>query len=206
MRLSYFGYDFEIPWTDLDVNQTKLHPQDKPEKTKVDLHFRSGLRLWVTAVPPREWANGLGAELGVPPKAVEAVFGRETIKSDYNFVRSVYEFTPAKMNHWKFSQGAQNRDEFLLIIKSIVLSRSAQSGIFKLQNKAYKGFQQGDPQARENVIEVSLYSDEGSVEFLLFQKSYQNSAGVAQAEINRIVQSLCKTPRGGGPSGEIARR
>jgi len=117
------------------------------------------------------------------------------MKSDYTFVRSVYEFTPAKMNHWRFSQGAHSRDEFLIIIKSIVLAKSAQSGIFNLQNKTFKGFQQGNAQAREDVILVSLYSDQGSVEFIISQKSYQNPTGVTQPEINRIIQSLCKAPQ-----------
>jgi len=206
MRLSYFGYEFEIPWTDLDVNQTKLYPQDKPAKNKVDLHFRSGLRLMVSAIPPREWANGLSTELGVSQQAVVAAFGQETMKSDYTFVRSVYEFTPANMNHWRFSQEAQSRDEFLLMIKSVALSKYAQSGIFNLQNKDYKGFQQGNPQVRENGIEVNLYSDEGSVEFILSQKGYQNPAGVTQPEINRIVQSLSKAPLGGAAPAQVARK
>jgi hypothetical protein len=35
-RLSYFGYEFEIPWSDLDETQTKLYPKDQPNKTRVD--------------------------------------------------------------------------------------------------------------------------------------------------------------------------
>ena len=66
--LSYFGYEFEIPWSDLDETQTKLYPTDKTDKCKVDLHFRSGLRLVVTAVPPAEWINGLLRNSKAPPK------------------------------------------------------------------------------------------------------------------------------------------
>jgi len=56
-KLSYVGYEFEVRWSDLDETQTKLYPTDKPEKTRVDLHFRSGLRVWVTAIPPRSWPD-----------------------------------------------------------------------------------------------------------------------------------------------------
>lgn len=56
-KLSYLGYEFEVPWSDLDETKTVLYPKDKPEKTRVVLAFRSGLRLMVMAVPPREFAQ-----------------------------------------------------------------------------------------------------------------------------------------------------
>jgi hypothetical protein len=52
-------------------------------------------------------------------------------KSDYSFVKTLYEFTPDKMNHWSLSQRVHGREEFLLLIKSIALPRSAETGIFK---------------------------------------------------------------------------
>ena len=39
-------------------------------------------------------------------------------------------------------------------------------------------------------IAVHLFSDDGSIEMIFFQKDYQNRGGVTQPEINRIVQSL----------------
>jgi len=33
-KLSYFGYEFQIPWSDLDEAQTKLYPKDKADKTR----------------------------------------------------------------------------------------------------------------------------------------------------------------------------
>lgn len=56
-KQAYFGYDFEVPWSDLDETQTKLYPKDKPEKFRVDLHFHSGLRLVVSAAPPGVWGQ-----------------------------------------------------------------------------------------------------------------------------------------------------
>src|SRR5580658_8978732 len=96
-KLSYFGYEFEIPWIDLDESQTKLYPKDKSEKTKVDLRFRSGLRLVITARPPRKYAQDLPVDFKVSPGVIEASFGRETMQSDYKFLRALYEFTPDKM-------------------------------------------------------------------------------------------------------------
>jgi hypothetical protein len=194
-KLSYFGYEFEVPWSDLDEKQTKLYPKDGPTKNRVDLHFSSGLRLVVTALPPREFVNGLPENFKVSSQAIESAFGRDTMRSDYSFVKAVYEFTPDRMNHWVFSHGGVNRDEFLLIIKSIVPVKAAESGIFNVQNQSYKGFQQGNPQVRQDGIFIDLYSDEGGVETIFLQKDYKNSAGVTQPEINRIVQSLRKAPQ-----------
>jgi hypothetical protein len=140
-KLSYVGYEFEVRWSDLDETQTKLYPTDKPEKTRVDLHFRSGLRVWVTAIPPRSWVKELATDFNVAPERIESSFGR----SDYGFVKTFYDFTPDKMHHWAFMGRGEMRDEFLLMIKSIALSRAAQTGIFNVQNQGYKGFQKGNP-------------------------------------------------------------
>lgn len=187
-KLSYFGYDFELPWSDLDETQTKLYPKDNPKKSRVDLRFHSGLRLLVTVVPAREWINGLTEEMKVSPQRIESTFG----SSDYPLVKAIYEFTPDKMNRWSLSPRVHAREEFFLIIKSIALLKSANTGIFNIQNEGFKGFQQGDPQVRQDGIDVHLFSDEGSVEFIFFQKDYQKPAGITQAEINRVIGSLRK--------------
>ncbi len=187
-KLSYFGYEFETPWSDLDDTQTKHYPKDKTDKCGVDLRFRSGLRLLVTVIPAGEWANDVSAEMKVPLRRFQSTFGQ----SDYSFVKTLYEFTPDRMNHWA-ARRVLAREQFLLIYKSIVLTTAARSGIFRLQNHDYKGFQEGDPQIRQDIV-VHLYSDEGSVEFIVFQKDYQK-AGITQPEINRIVQSLRKAPQ-----------
>jgi hypothetical protein len=190
-RLSYFGYEFEIPWNDIDETQTKLYPRDKPNR--VVLVFRSGLRLIITALPPRELINGISGQLRTSPEKMEAAFGHETMNSDYNFVKTVYEFTPDTMHHWNVSSRMFSRDAILLVLKSLATASSAKSGIFKVQNQGFEGFQQGNAQARENGIVVNLYSDDGSVELIFTNKNNLASAEVTQPEINRIIQSLHKT-------------
>jgi len=205
-KLSYFGYEFAVPWSDLDETQTKLYPKDKPEKTKVDLHFHSGLRLVVSAARPRERVNELPKDFKASPQDLESVFGHETMTSDYSFVKTLYEFSPDNMNHWAGLQRGLNKDEFLLIIKSMALPKSAETGIFNIQNPSYKGFQEGNPQVRQDGIVVDLYSDEGSVEVIFFQEDYHNFPGVTQPEINRIVQSLRKAPQNESPTPNSAQK
>ena len=189
-KLSYFGYEFEIPWSDLDETQTTLYPKDKPEKYKVDLRFRSGLRLVITALPPGVWVNDLAKDLNVSPQDIESTFGRETMKSDYSFMKALYEFTPDNVNHWTAWQDAHNRDKLFLVIKSLASPQAAETGIFNLQNHTYKGFQLGNPRVRPDRILVDLYSDENAAEMIFLQKDYRNAIGVTQPEINRIVRSL----------------
>jgi hypothetical protein len=190
LRLSYIGYDFEVLWNDLDETQTKQYPKDNPNR--VVLVFRSGLRLIVTALPAREWVNGLPAELKTSAQELEGTFGREALQSDYNFVKTVYEFTPDTMHHWNVSSKAFARDATLLILKSLAPLKCAETGIFKVQSETFKGFQQGNAETRGGGVAVNLYSDEGSVELIFAENNYPNPAGVTQPEINRIVQSLHK--------------
>ncbi len=205
-KLSYFGYEFEIPWDDLDATQTKLYPENKPEKIRVDLHFRSGLRLWVTALPAHEWINDPDGAIRGAVIAVASAFGKEAVRSDYSFVKSVYEFTPEKMHYWAVSPGIHYSEQGVLIIKSIMPLESADTGIFNLQTQSYQGFQQGNPQVRQNRLAIHLYSDDGSVEMMFFQKDYKSSVGVSQPEINRIVQSLRKAPQNESTTPRIAQK
>jgi len=180
LRLSYVGYDFDVPWNDLDEAKTVLYPKHKREKTEVVLAFHSGLRLVVTAVPAREFAREFAAEFTTSPQQPRT--------SDYVLVRDIYEFSPEKMHYLSLSSELQSRDQAMLNLKSILSAQPAQNGIFNIQSASYKGFQQGNPQVRQDSLLVTLYSDEGSVQLKFWQKDYP--AGVTQAEINRIVQSL----------------
>ena len=205
-KLSYVGYEFEVPWSDLDETQTRLHPKDNPDKTKVELRFRSGLRLVIRTIPPGEWAKVLPTTFKVSAQDLESVFGRETMKSDYNFAKALYEFTPDNMNYWTVSESTSNREELLLTVKSIALPKSAETGIFNIQNQSYKGFQEGNPRVRQDGIVVDLYSDEGSVKMVFSQGDYHNFAGVAQPEINRIVQSLRKVSQNESPTPSVPQK
>ncbi len=193
-KLAYFGYEFEVPWNDLDETQTKLYPKDKPGKTMVDLHFRSGQRMVFKAIPAHIWLNDSDRGTQGVVITVAALFGQEAIRSDYSFEKAVYEFTPSKMHYWALSPRVHYSEQGVLVAKSIMPVKAAETGIFNVQNNTYKGFQQGNPQVRPDKILIDLYSDDGGVEMIFSVKDYKNDFGVTQAEINRIVQTLRKPP------------
>jgi hypothetical protein len=188
-KLALVGYEFEVPWADVDDSLTKLYPEKSADKTLADLHFRSGLRMMVTAGAPGTWVRGIPETMKISSQQAQRVFGGDAMKSDYDFVRELYEFNPATMEHWAPSAQAQVRQQAWLILKSLALLKSAETGIFVLTSPSLRGFQEGDPTVRQDGIALHLFSEKGSVEFIVFQKDYKKTTGVTQAELNRIVQT-----------------
>lgn len=201
LKLTYFGYEFEVPWNDLDEAQTKLYPLNNPLKSTALLTFRSGLRVKVSAIPAHEWAGSSDPDSRSVSRVVAANFGLDAVQTDYSIAKSVYAFSPDRMHYWAWRPGVHYREQSLLIIKSIMLLAPADTGIFNIQNHEFRGFQQGNPQIRQAKLEFDLYSDEGSVEFIFFEKD-ANSPEITQSEINRIIQTLHR----GAPSVTSAPR
>lgn len=187
-KLSYFGYEFELPWTDIDASRSKT-----TSVNQAVVIFRSGLQISVTTLPPREIINGLASSYATPQTVapfIASEFGVEATRSDYEFLRRLYNFTPEEMNRWALSPAVHYRESMLLTIKSAALVPWADSGIFNVRNSECAGFQQGSPGARPVGIVVTLFSQDGGIEFVFSQKNYGNPAGVSQAEINRVIQSV----------------
>jgi hypothetical protein len=202
MQLSYVGYDFEVPWDDLDDSKTQLYPTNKPEKGMAVLAFRSGLKVGVTALHPREISDMSAKEFKLPARNIEAIFGPGSSASDYVFIKNVFAFTPDRMHHWSVTTPVYARETVLLMAKSLMPSRGARSGIFNVQTRGYKGFQQGNLEIDRGSVIVTLFANDGGVEFLFDAEHYKNPAGLAQPEINRVVQSAHKT----SPSNPVAER
>jgi|SRR5579872_181893 len=195
-KLSFLGYDFEVPWSDLEESKTELFPKDKPDKTMGRFHFRSGLQLLVFTGPPHSFYDQFTQEIKMVPAGFVAAFGSGATTSDYEFMKRVFEFSPNKVPHWTATPATQSRVTVLLLAKSIIPTKCAQTGIFNLHNAAYEGFQQGNtsaPQTSKDGLFLSLYSSDGGIEIMISEKDYKASGGVTQPEINRIVQSLHRT-------------
>jgi hypothetical protein len=176
-KLSYFGYEFEVPWSDLDESKTQVL-ENKSNLNTVWLCFRSGLKLFVVITP------------------------RERAVPDYALLKRAYEITPDQVLYWPLIEGWGYQDAHLLLAKWAFLqgishpgggSNPAESGIFNLQTQRYKGFQYGDSQGRPDVLELRVYSDDSRVDIKFLQGGYDEPTGITQPEINRIVQSLHKT-------------
>lgn len=169
-RMRYFGYEFEVPWNDIDQADRKPFATKDSGSDSAWVSFRSGLKLFIATDPP-------GAA-----------------SSDYPLAKLVYDFSPSKMAIWPPSPRTQYREMILVTSKSQILSHipstPAESGIFNLRSQSYRGFQLGNPQARQDGLRLQLYSDDGRFEMTFLQEAYEEPSGITQAEINRIVQTL----------------
>lgn len=183
-KLSYFGYQFEVPWSDIDTSQTRAYADS------VSLTFRSGLRL-IFGVSSKD-------SLKKESELLSPLTGHSD--SDFETFDDLYRFTPGQMRLWAVSPRVHYRETLVVTMKSVLLSPEATTGFFYIANSKLKGFQQGDPQgwpltyhpkSRSTVL-LQLFSDDGHINFILSQKNYLDPAGISQGDINRIVASLRK--------------
>jgi hypothetical protein len=187
MNLSYFGYEFEIPWTDIDQEKTKIVGGNK-----VIIVFRSGNAMSVWSGPPHEFMNGLLEQMKIDRDTFRKIYGDEALQSDYNFQRLILETTPDKITLFSSRKTAVSQG-VLLTVKALCVPGDPDSGIFAVQGKEFKGFQYGRPQSPPKHLSVELFPEDGHLDLLIEQKN-NGPTVISQADINRIVQTIHKVP------------
>jgi hypothetical protein len=187
MKLSYFGYEFEIPWTDIDKEKTKVIGGNK-----AIFVFRSGNALSVWSGPPHKFMNGLLEQGKIDRETFRKVYGDEVLRSDYNFMRLILETTPHKITLLSTKKTAVSQG-LLLTVKAISVPGDPNSGIFAVQGKEFKGFQYGRPQSPPKHLSVELFPEDGHLDLLFGQKE-NGPTVISQADINRVVQTIHKAP------------
>ncbi len=186
-KVSYVGYEFEIPWTDVDEENTKIVGGNK-----AIIAFRSGNVLTVWSSLPQEFMNYLLEEGKLDREALREIYGDEALQSDYNFKRLILETTPDKMTVFAPRKTAVGQG-VLLIVKAISTPGDPESGIFEVRTKGFKGFQYGRPQGPPKRLSVELFSEDGHLD-LIFDQKKDGPAVISQADINRVVQTIHKLP------------
>jgi hypothetical protein len=185
LTLSYFGYEFDVPWTDIDEAKTKIIGGNK-----VIIFFRSGNVLSVWSGPPHEFMNGF-FELGkIDRDTFQKVYGDEALHSDYDFKRLILETTPDKITLLSSKKTAVSQS-VLLTVKALSVPGDPNSGIFAVQGKEFKGFQYGCPQSPPKHLSAELFPEDGHLDLLFGQ---YGPTVISQADINRIVQTIHKAP------------
>lgn len=132
-RVSYFGYELELPWDDVD---------DAKDKTTGTIHIsysRSGSAFWFSTFPPKEFVNGIMKMAKLDPEGFRQLYGEETFESDYNFHRKMLQMTPSQITPFVTRRQAV-AGQMLLLIKGISMPK-ADSGIFSVQVPGFEGFQ-----------------------------------------------------------------
>lgn len=107
MRVFYFGWEFEVPWKDLDPNGTRVI--GKPPWQWQVIGFRSGRRIVFKRGPANLWLKVLFPPSGSFPKKAynRWLLGADTW-SYYAFTRAILEATPDQLTPFTFrGQGAR---------------------------------------------------------------------------------------------------
>jgi hypothetical protein len=184
-KLSYLGCEFEVPWNDLDQQKTRL-----VGKWQI-IWFGSGKGIILKTIPAKERVNAF-LELDQKPDAeslrkLKYLYGDETLRSDYAFSSAVLDTTPRDISIFT-SRKEAIRAMILLVFKPIV-ARDADSGIYAIQTKDFRGFQYGNPQSRQSEIDDELFSDNELLEFTFRCRGKGGAGCISQSEINRVIQS-----------------
>jgi len=184
--VSYFGYEFELPWDDVD---------EQKDETGGQIHltfFRSGNTFWFSTFPAKDFVNGIVKMGKLDPKSLRQLYGDEAVESDYGFHRIMLLTTPYEITPFISRRQAAAR-ALLLTIKGIAMPK-ARSGIFSIQAADFRGFQFENPQSRPQRITVELYSDDGGIDLIFAQTIDGSAPMISQPEINRVIQSIHKIP------------
>jgi hypothetical protein len=186
-RLSYFGYEFEVPWDDLDEGKMKQVGKGQL------IVFCSGNAILFSRAAPKEFVQTFLSSTKVDPDKVRRLWGEEALESDYSLHRLILEATPGQVTLFTRREDAV-RSSMLILFKGIMMPRGGESGIFRVRTGKFQGFQYGDPQMRSNSLNVEIFSEDGGLYFVFAQKGQGLSPAIAQAEINRVIQTVRKIP------------
>lgn len=181
-RVSYFGYEFELPWDDID---------DQKSKTFGQIHvtaFHSGNALWFSVFQRRDLIHGVMKTEQLDPQRFQQLYG--AFDSDFNFHRALLEMTPSQITPFVSKRQAVI-GATLLVIKTISMP-PADSGIFLIRTPEFEGFQFECADRRPAKITDELYSSDGGIDVIFFQKVGGSAPEISQPEINRVIQSVRK--------------
>lgn len=184
--VSYFGYEFELPWDDVD---------EQKSKTAGTIHisgFRSGNAFWFSTFPPKDFVNEIMKTSKLDPQSFRQLYGDDAFESDYGFHRKILEATPTEITPF-VSRRKAVAGQMLLLIKGVSMPK-ANSGIFSIRTAGFEGFQFENPQTHPLRITDELYSNDGDICVIFLQKVDGSAPMISQAEINRVIYSIRRLP------------
>jgi hypothetical protein len=186
-KLSYFGYEFEVPWDDLDDGKTKQAGNMQL------IVFRSGNVILFSRAAPKEFVQTFLSSTKIDADNFRKLCGDGALESDYSLQRLILEATPGQVNLLTQRADAA-RGAMLLVMKGVMIPRGGESGIFRVQNEKFQGFQFGDPQSRPKMMSVEIFAENAGLNFIFAQKEKGTTPAITQAEINRVIQTARKAP------------
>lgn len=185
MKLSHAGFEFEVPWADLDKEKSKV------AGTIAVFAFRSGRVLTFFGPSPvhEDLLSEMEKQMGDKDNQnLRKLFGPEATKTNYAFHKTMLEESPAELSPW-MSQREAARSSMLLMIKAIS-SVGGETGLFKAAANDWKGFQFDDPTKQPKKVTLELYDSLDRHVEIIFMTKKDSGADIIQADINRALETL----------------
>jgi hypothetical protein len=180
--LSHAGFRFEVPWSDVDSQRTKLF-------SHIAVYvFRSGRVVSFYGPSPTGEDLISAVEKNFGGKSALTLFGPEATRSNYSFHKTVLELTPTAMKPWMSYREAM-RTSMLLTIKAIS-SVGGKTGLFSVQANGWKGFQFDDPVKKPKNITLEVYDLQDRHIEIIFSPGNSPNAMITQADIDQVVLTL----------------
>lgn len=189
MPLSCFGYGFEVPWKDLD----RLEEHERIARVV----FKSG--PVIVFFRPKGKAESVEALQGGDPvqaQQIRALYGPETMASDYELERAILSMTPDQVSVF-MPRNEAIRDSTLLLFKTFKVRRE-QSALYSVQTPNLRGFQKGDP-SRDKSTALELFDYQDHRVEVLIGADRHGTVKITQADVNRIIQTLRPAPESKQP-------
>lgn len=185
-KLVHAGFSFEVPWEDIDI-------PNKFRRNVAIFRFRSGrtIDFFGPGENHEDLLSTLEKSTGTEKGDLKRLFGEEATRTNYAFHRAILEETPDKVSPFE-DQREAIRSSMLLMVKAIS-SVGGETGLFQVQSEDWKGFQFDDPSRKPKRVTLEVYDGRDQHVEILFHSGEAESAGVTQADINRVFQSLQAT-------------
>jgi hypothetical protein len=117
---------------------------------------------------------------------LEAIFGTETLRSDYALRSRIFNLTPADLRLF-FRPRELAGNSSMLMLKSVETQRF-KNGLYSFQTRWMRGFQEGDI-TRDRGVVVEAY-DVQDRQIMLIIGNKKGKSCFTQTQINRIISTL----------------
>jgi hypothetical protein len=182
LKLSVYGYEFEVPWADIDKDKSK------PGESLAIYYFRSGPFLMFHNPAKAPNMKEIFLADNEKRKAAMQMWGEKTLESNFTLTKAMLETSPVEMS--VFAPRAKVLGLGILLVLKPIPATGGETGIFAFNTSAVRGFQMGDPEKRPKYISVTAF-DMGDHKLELTFGIQKGATGqITQAEVNRVLQTV----------------
>lgn len=174
--LSYYGYKFEVPWTELK--------RERQMESLTLLNFSNG--VFLLFLDPAQNPNALELmkqEASKRGTDIRYVFGDEATRSNYALNRKMLYLTPRDVS--PISSPRQMMGDSILLILKTIQTANIKGELYSFRTQWLRGFQEGGP---ARAVVHAYDAQDREVEFWVGADKGANIP--SQADINRILYSL----------------